>query len=177
MDLGNVDLCRALECAVFRDMDHARIHGGFYRAFHYQRVAVGDLHALELDVGAHRELAARAVAYRRSLWLLPREAARWCAHRGGGARGERVQTVGRGSVALEGFGFAFAKEGVLHGHQISLKRMHPRFSCLQKLPSSAKAVTKRFVRSMRLQGLQDHTPAACGAAQLTKRYRPPPRPT
>ena len=91
--------------------------------------------------------------------------------------GTIVQVVCGAPNVREGIRIAFAKEGVLHGHQISLKRMHPRFSCLQKLPSSAKAVTKRFVRSMRLQGLQQHTPAACGAAQLTKRYRPPPRPT
>ena len=57
-NFGDVDFSRSLESALLGNLDDARIHGRFYRAFNYQRVAVGDFNALELDVGPDRQLAA-----------------------------------------------------------------------------------------------------------------------
>ena len=119
MDLGNVDLCRALECAVFRDMDHARIHGGFYRAFHYQRVAVGDLHALSLMLGPTVSLLPELSPTEEACGFCPVRPPTGAPTAGRSPRracSNRWQGCGAGR-----FGFAFAKEGVLHGHQISLK--------------------------------------------------------
>src|SRR3569832_2136458 len=49
VDLGDVDLARALERAALGDLDHARIRRRFDRAFDHERVALGDLDALRLD--------------------------------------------------------------------------------------------------------------------------------
>jgi hypothetical protein len=57
-DFGDVDFGRALELALLGDLHQARIHGRFDQAFDHERVAIGDLDALELDVRADGELAA-----------------------------------------------------------------------------------------------------------------------
>ena len=58
MDLGNIDFCRAMKRPVLRNLDDTRVHGGLHRALNHQRVAIRDLHAFELDIGAHSQLAA-----------------------------------------------------------------------------------------------------------------------
>src|SRR3981081_2728972 len=56
MDLGVVDRDRALEHAVRRDLEYARVEGRFDAAFNDERVAIADLDALQLDVGTDDEL-------------------------------------------------------------------------------------------------------------------------
>jgi hypothetical protein len=79
-DLGDVDFGRALELALLGDLHQARIHGGFDQAFDHERVAIGDLDALELDVRADGELAAAflgdgavAAAFRPPCWAVSDE--------------------------------------------------------------------------------------------------------
>jgi len=58
VDLCKVDLRRATERAAGGDLHQARSHGRLHDAFSQQGVAIGDLDAFELDVGADGQLAA-----------------------------------------------------------------------------------------------------------------------
>ena len=101
MDLGDVDFGRAVEGTLLGDLDHARVHGGLHRAFDDQRVAVGDLHALELDVGAHGQLAAAFGD------LAGRAGGGGChVHVGHGLRGRRLLGLGLRDSAAGGLSIA-----------------------------------------------------------------------
>src|SRR5437879_683264 len=83
VDLGVVDRDGALEHAVLRDLEHARVERGFHAAFDHQRVAVGDLGAFHLDVGADDQLRFLA------LFTLFRGEGRGCHVGGRHGRGSR----------------------------------------------------------------------------------------
>src|SRR5688572_30436821 len=85
VDLGDVDARSALEHALLGDLDHAAVHGRLDAAFHDERVAIGDLDTLQLDVGPDDELAALALG-------------------GTGRRGGRMRALRRGGRELTGGG-------------------------------------------------------------------------
>src|SRR6185503_9143657 len=58
VDLRDVDAHRAGEHTLLRDLDDAAVHRRLDPAFDHQRVAVGDLRSLQLDVGTYDQLAA-----------------------------------------------------------------------------------------------------------------------
>jgi len=56
-DFGDVDADLAHENAVLRDLDDTAVHRSLHATFDHQRVAVGDLGALQLDVRTDYQLA------------------------------------------------------------------------------------------------------------------------
>ncbi|MNC90310.1 hypothetical protein D3C83_63920 [compost metagenome] len=60
-DFGDVDADRSREHAVLGNLDYAAIHRSFDAAFDDERIAVGNFHALQLDVRADDQLAALGV--------------------------------------------------------------------------------------------------------------------
>src|SRR5204863_9701742 len=56
-DFSDVDTGLAHEDSVLGNLDDATVHRGLHATFDHQRVAVGDLGALQLDVRTHYQLA------------------------------------------------------------------------------------------------------------------------
>ena len=129
MDLGDVDLGRTVESPLLRDVNDARVHGRLHRAFHHQRVAVRDLDPLELDVGAHGQLAAALLGHGtvrgggggadlggHGTGLLR------LGHRGGAVQavaGGAVQAADRARAGRKVLCVALGEKGVVHGHASS----------------------------------------------------------
>jgi hypothetical protein len=104
MDLGIVDRDGALEHAVLRDLEDARVEGGLDAAFHHQRVAIADLDALDLDLGADDELGFLA--------LLAADVGFGFGGRGGRCVGSRHGRGGDWQILAERTFFAPAEEPV-----------------------------------------------------------------
>jgi hypothetical protein len=63
-DLGDVHGGGAAEYAGFRDLHYTAVHRRFNASFDYERVAIGDLHAFQLDIGTDDQLAAGGLLLR-----------------------------------------------------------------------------------------------------------------
>jgi alkyl hydroperoxide reductase subunit F len=115
-DFRDVDLGRALERADLGDLHQARIHGRLDQAFDDQRVAVGDLDPLELDVGADDELAAARhcngrLCHWREGHALDRGCNGWAVACPGGRRGIARQAGVRAGTRGQDGGFTLAEKG------------------------------------------------------------------